>query len=451
MSTIERHIYTISEITSSIKTLLEDAFPFVWVSGEISNFRKPSSGHYYLTLKDDKAQISAVMFRNQNKNLLFDLEDGQHILGLGRISVYEPRGTYQIILEFIEPKGVGALQIAFEQLKGKLEEEGLFDSGHKKNIPFLPGKISLITSPTGSVVHDIINVTQRRFPNMTIEIMPVKVQGLDAINQIVQAIEILNGRESTEVIIIARGGGSLEDLQPFNSERVARAVFASQVPVISAVGHETDFSICDFVSDLRAPTPSAAAELAVPVKNELINSIKYLKDNLSRNTYTLIQQKMHYLQHITKRLPHPKNKIQDMILRIDDYESRISQSIKRLLRYRKDKLNNINSRLIDHNPNFLTYKLKVQLDKISDNIHKKLLILISENKYKHNELSTKLEAINPSAILKRGYSITRTLPDCLVVRQPEDVALDQQVDVMIAGGHLICRIERISKNGEKNI
>ena len=451
MPSTERHIYTISELTSSIKAVLENEFPFAWISGEISNFRRPSSGHFYFTLKDDKAQISGVMFRNQNKNLNFNLEDGQHILGLGRISVYEPRGSYQIILEFVEPKGIGALQIAFEQLKNKLDAEGLFDPKHKKSIPFLPSKISLVTSPTGSVVYDIINVSQRRFSNIPIEIVPVKVQGMEAVDQIVHAIEMLNERDGTDVIIIARGGGSLEDLQPFNSERLAHAIFFSEVPVISAIGHETDFTICDFVSDLRAPTPSAAAELAVPVKSELMNSISYLRNSLSRVIMGLVTQKRLYLRQTTKRLPHPKNRIQDLIFRIDDYSLRLSKSINRIIRYRKVRLENNLTRLVDHNPGFLIYKLKVRLEKTTEIIPNKLLNMISENKYKLKELCSTLEAINPKAILKRGYSITRSLPDHSVVRHPEDVLLNQQVEVMIATGQLICKVERISKDGEKNV
>ncbi len=254
-----RRVYAVSELTSKVKGLLEEKFSFIWITGEISNFRVPASGHYYFLLKDEKSRINALMFRPQIQNLTFEPGDGMQIIGLGRLSVYSPQGTYQIILEYIEPKGVGALRIAFEQLKKHLFKEGLFDEQYKKSLPFLPKKISIVTSPTGAVVHDIIHIVDRRFPNVHIEIVPAKVQGEGAEDEIISGINLVNTRNDTDVAIIARGGGSLEDLNAFNSEAVARAIFASEIPVISAVGHETDFTIADFVSDLRAPTPSAAA------------------------------------------------------------------------------------------------------------------------------------------------------------------------------------------------
>lgn len=220
-----RQIYTVSELTDSIKLLLEENFPFIWICGEISNFNVPVSGHYYFSLKDEEAQISAVMFRSQNRNLKFVPEDGMNIIGLGRVSVYGPRGSYQIIFEYLEPRGIGAIQVAFEQLKNKLSAEGLFEEDHKKPIPFLPKNISIITSPTGSVVHDILKIIDRRFPSVQIEIIPVKVQGEGSNNEIVGGIELLNTRGDADVAILARGGGSIEDLQAFNSEEVARAIF----------------------------------------------------------------------------------------------------------------------------------------------------------------------------------------------------------------------------------
>ena len=269
-NTDQHRIYTVSELTSDLKDILEKTYPFIWIFGEISNFNVPVSGHFYFTVKDEHAQINAVMFRNQNRNLKFKPEDGISITGLGRITVYEPRGTYQIIFEYLEPKGTGAIQLAFEQLKKRLADEGLFDEKHKKPLPFLPGKISIITSPTGAVVHDILKIIDRRFSNLHLEIVPVKVQGYGAEDEIISAIEMINARCDSDVAILARGGGSLEDFHAFNSEAVARAVFASKIPIISAVGHETDFSITDFVADFRAPTPSAAAELGSSFKERAL-------------------------------------------------------------------------------------------------------------------------------------------------------------------------------------
>ena len=291
-----RRILTVSELTGQIKSLLENSFAFVWVCGEISNFRTPGSGHYYFTLKDASAQVAAVMFRNQNRQLKFLPADGMSIVGLGRISVYEPRGSYQIILEYVEPAGVGALQVAFERLKQRLAVAGYFDEHHKQRLPFLPHKISVITSPTGAVVHDIITVASRRFPNMPLQIVPVKVQGVGSEDEIASALELVNRRSDADVIILARGGGSLEDLQAFNSERVAMAIFTSRIPVVSAVGHETDVTIADFIADVRAPTPSAAAELVVPDKNELARRCIEIESKLHAiiNNYLSSHNKIYF-------------------------------------------------------------------------------------------------------------------------------------------------------------
>jgi exodeoxyribonuclease VII large subunit len=281
MSMQMKEILTVSQLTDNIKDLLEEVFGFVWVEGEVSNLRRPQSGHVYFTLKDVKSQIRAVYFRKygspKNRTADFELEEGLSVLCRARISVYPPRGDYQLIVESVEPRGVGALQKAFEQLKAKLATEGLFDEQYKKEIPFIPKRIGVVTSPTGSVIRDILNITKRRFPAADILIAPVKVQGSDAAAEIIQAISNLCAEGSVDVIIIARGGGSLEDLAPFNDESLARKIFSSTIPIVSAVGHETDFTICDFVADLRAPTPSAAAELVVPQRAELLTKIINLK------------------------------------------------------------------------------------------------------------------------------------------------------------------------------
>jgi exodeoxyribonuclease VII large subunit len=327
-STDTPHIYTVSELTAKLKVLLEDGFPFVWICGEISNLRIPASGHFYFTLKDEKAQINAVMFRGQNRNLKFIPEDGMRVTGIGRVSVYEPRGTYQIILEYIEPEGTGAIQLAFEQLKERLTAEGLFDEKHKKPLPFLPCKISIITSPTGAVIHDILNIVNRRFPNIPIEIIPVKVQGEGSEREIVWGLETINARSDSDVVILARGGGSLEDFHAFNSEDVARAIFVSKIPIISAVGHETDFSISDFVADFRAPTPSAAAELVVPLKSDLIKKTAELTNHLTIRFLRYIDHLQTLVKQITHRLADPNKRIEDLRLRTDDLLSRLIRTVK---------------------------------------------------------------------------------------------------------------------------
>jgi len=261
---MEEKIYTVSELTREIKQVLETGFPCLWVEGEISNFKRHSSGHLYFTLKDENSQIRCAMWRYRANDLIFRPEDGMKVLVQGNLQVYEPGGYYQIIVQQVQPAGVGELQLAFEQLKKKLYAEGLFDEAHKKPIPIFPERIGVITSPTGAAIRDIISVITRRFPIAQIILAPVRVQGPGAKEEIVQAIQDFNEFGEVDVLIVGRGGGSLEDLWAFNEEVVARAIFTSKIPIISAVGHEIDFSISDFVADRRAPTPSAAAEMAVP-------------------------------------------------------------------------------------------------------------------------------------------------------------------------------------------
>jgi exodeoxyribonuclease VII large subunit len=447
----DRRIYSVFELTQSIKSLLEGRFAFVWISGEISNYRMPSSGHCYFTLKDDRAQINAVMFKGQKRSLNFDLEDGLTIIGLGRISVYEPRGTYQIILEYIEPKGVGALQLAFERLKKHLFDEGLFDEKNKQPLPFMPRKISLVTSPTGAVVHDMIHIICRRFPNMNIEIVPVRVQGTGAVDEIVRALQLLDERSDTDLIILARGGGSLEDLQAFNSEAAARAIFDVRIPIISAVGHEIDYTISDFVADLRAPTPSAAAELAVPLKKDFCRKVADATGALRTRMLTYLNKKRLVLNQTSKRLIDPKKNVFNLRLRIDDLNSRLVRFAALSIRQRKEQLKWRNNVLISNNPGKLLIKLKEKNDILSE---KQLIFidkLINNKKYVIRELCAKINALNPESILDRGYSITRTIPGAVVVRHAEKVAVQQQVEVILAKGSLICHVERTRTDGEKNV
>lgn len=441
----QRHIYSVSEINENIKVILEAKFSIVWVSGEVSNFRKPgASGHYYFTLKDAHSQISTVMFRAQIRNLKFDLEDGLNIIGLGRISVYEPRGTYQIILEYLEPKGIGALQIAFEQLKAKLASEGLFDSSQKKAIPFLPNKISVITSPTGAVIHDILNVARRRFPAIPIEIVPVKVQGESSIPEIEKALQLLNDRKASDVIILARGGGSLEDMMAFNSERIARAIFASQIPVVSAVGHETDFTISDFVADLRAPTPSAAAELVIPSKDELLRRCSELKLRLTSISYNHIGKVRSALSEIFSRLIHPRQRIQDSRLKLDDHTGRLTRSMMTKLQQNQDSLAWKMNALQQISPLIKIQKLNLKIKQSDQDLLNHFKLYLSKNSSRFREIAGKLTTLSPLAILSRGYSITRTIPEETVVRNSCDVSIGQNLEILLARGSLICRVERIN-------
>ncbi len=431
-----KKLYTVSELTVHIKTILEVRLPFVWVFGEISNLRVPSSGHFYFTLKDAGAQIKAVMFKGQTRNLKFGLKDGMAITGLGRLNVYEPHGTYQIIFEHMEPKGTGALQVAYEQLKTKLFNEGLFETEYKRPVPFLPSKISMITSPTGSVVHDMLNIIERRFPNMAIDIWPVKVQGKGSETQIARALRSLNKRADTDLIIIARGGGSLEDLQAFNSETVARAVFKSEIPVISAVGHETDFTICDFVSDLRAPTPSAAAELAVPQKKDLLFRCRELSLALSTKMQTRIDRLRGQLENSLDRLRNPVRDIQDLRLKTDDYTMRISRSLTLYLERYRERLAWRTEKLVSNNPMRLIDPHKKKLEQIRLDTFLLIQKALTTKKTLLGEISARLHALNPTDILARGYSITRTTPHRRVVKDANNVSMGQELEIILATGVL---------------
>jgi exodeoxyribonuclease VII large subunit len=442
-------IYSVSELTSKIKHLVEDSFPFVWIRGEISNFRMPSSGHCYFTLKDESAQIAAVMFRAQNRQIKFVPEDGLSIIGLGRLTVYEPRGSYQIILEYVEPAGVGALQIAFEKLKRRLADKGYFDENRKKPIPYLPGKISVITSPTGAVVHDIITVIGRRFPNVQIEIVPVKVQGSGAEGDIVAALRLVNDRADSDVIILARGGGSLEDLQAFNSEAVAMAVFSSRIPVISAVGHETDVTIADFIADLRAPTPSAAAEMAVPEKSELLRRRRELEQALLDGLRRHLEKLRQNLNELQNRLSNPRRKVQELWLRVDDFSGRLKRLAASCVRRDKERICGLMRRLNSNSPKALVHNMNLKLDVNRYNLLTNITFII-KNKHSAASGSTiKLESLNPLAILRRGYSVTRSLPDRRVVIHPDQVSLDQQVEILLADGQLVCNVKGKTHHGQE--
>ena len=392
------HILSVSELTQLIKFQLEQSFDSLWVEGEISNFRMPSSGHFYFTLKDEKSQIRVVMFRSQNLELDFQPEDGLAVICRGRLNVYETRGEYQLILDYLEPRGLGALQLAFEQLKQKLAQEGLFDPAHKRPLPLLPRKIAIITSPTGAAIQDILNIIERRFTNVEILISPVKVQGEGAAQEIVSALEEINQMREMDVIILARGGGSIEDLWTFNEEIVARAIYRSVIPVISAVGHEIDFTIADFVADLRAPTPSAAAELVVKNKGDLVNTLNNLEvrlRNTLRKVYEMNQNRFFFLQ---KRMPDPRKVIPSLRLKIDEYGERITLSV--------------------------SIKIKIKREKVEGMVGR-------------------LDALSPLNVLKRGYSITRTVPDLKMVRDAKQLVHGDKINVRLFKGNLVCRVEEV--------
>jgi len=391
-------ILTVTQLTEAIKGTLEMEFGVVWVTGEISNLRRPVSGHLYATLKDETSQIRMVAFRGTTARLGFDLEDGMQIVCRGRINVYQPRGEYQIIIDAAEPKGLGALQKAFEQLKGRLEKEGLFDSSHKRKIPFLPGTIGIVTSPSGAALRDILNITGRRFPSVHMVIAPAAVQGIEAPREICRAIAELN-EFGADVIIVARGGGSLEDLFCFNDEQVARTIYASKIPVISAVGHEIDFTIADFVADLRAPTPSAAAELVVPDRKDLIERIQGLRLRLMQGCDRVLRERKTKLVFVTEGLRDPQGRLTELRRMVED----LRKGMETLIRSRMDTCRN-----------FLQGKVAL------------------------------LDTLSPLAVLKRVFGIVR-MADGSIVRDAEMLVIDERVNVRVASGSFTARVTTISR------
>ena len=396
----EKHIYSVSEITKYIRVILEDSFPGVWIEGEISNFVLHSSGHMYFSLRDKTAVLKCAMFKRANEKLKFKPKDGMRVICFGSISVYEARGDYQLIAEEIEPKGIGALQLAFQQLKEKLQKEGLFSDAYKVPIPFLPTRIGIVTSPTGAAIRDILNIARRRFSNVEIIINPVKVQGESAKDEIAQAIKDFNRFKNIDVMIVTRGGGSLEDLWPFNEEVVARAIYGSEIPVISAVGHEIDYTISDFVADFRAPTPSAAAELVIPKKDDLINAIS---TSLARLKNALVSK----LDTLTGRFTALK-------------ESYILKQPLNLITQYEQKIDDLSKGLairIDH-----IVKMRGENFKLS---------------------AGKLETLSPLAILSRGYSITTKMPDGVIVKDAGSLKAGDEVETKLGRGKFKSRVEEI--------
>ena len=397
---MEQRIYSVTELTHSIRESLEANFASLWVEGEVSNLRIPSSRHFYFTLKDAESQLKCVMFRHLNQFLKFELKDGLQVLARGQITVYEKRGDYQLLVEKLEPRGQGALQLAFEQLKEKLEKEGLFLKEHKKVIPLLPMQIGIVTSPTGAAIRDILNVISRRFCKVSIIVNPVRVQGKGAADEIAVAIDEFDEMGNLDVLIVTRGGGSIEDLWAFNEEVVARSIFRCRIPVISAVGHEIDYTISDLVSDLRAPTPSAAAELVIAEGEELLRSISTARDRIT--------------------------------LTIETHLSRLSDRVKTLqeaygFRRFEDGLRQHAQRIDDSR----------------ETIGKKMSHLIELSRRNVENMTGRLASLNPESVLRRGYSLAFKLPEKKLIRDVSVINTGDRVEIKVEQGSFISRVEHL--------
>jgi len=387
-------IYTVSTLNQSARLLLEEGLGTIWVEGEISNFIRASSGHIYFSLKDENAQVRCAYFKGR-RNQQNAWKQGMHVLACAKVSLYEPRGDYQLIVEYIEEAGVGALQKAFEVLKAKLQAEGLFASEYKKPLPAYPQCLGVITSPTGAAIQDILHVLERRYPSLPVIVYPTLVQGTSAAPQIVHMIELANQHQQCDVLIVARGGGSMEDLWPFNEEIVARAIFNSQIPIISGVGHEVDFTIADFVADVRAPTPSAAAELASPDGEALLAYLEQIHNRLIQQITHKLTFKQHQLQSLINRLRHPRERLQFFAQKLDEQTHRLQQAWQKLFTRRQHRLN---------------------------------LLLQT------------LQTLSPKATLERGYAIVKNTKG-QIIRNASDVNKDESIFTTVSQGEIKSRVE----------
>ena len=438
----ERKIYSVTELSREIKGMLEGKFPDVWVAGEVSNFRAAGSGHYYFTLKDATAQLRAVCFRNQARYLKFKPQDGISVVARGRLSVYEARGEYQLYVEYLEPAGLGGLQLAFEQLKSKLAAEGLFDPARKKPLPVLPRTVGIVTSSSGAAVRDILRVLKRRFPNVNALLYPARVQGEGAAQDIVEGIEYFNKHALAEVLIVGRGGGSLEDLWAFNEEPVARAIAGSKIPIISAVGHEVDFTIADFVADLRAPTPSAAAELVVHRKQDFVAELDH---RVRRMTQVLRLKLSEAREQLTGlRL---STVFQTVAARVTERAQRVDDAIAEMNRLFTAKLSDCRKALLETSSGVIRYdferliRLKgAALAEREVKLTTEFTGYLNERKARLTQVSAILAERSPLTILNRGYSITRDASG-RILRDAAQVNVGDDVSVHLARGELGATIQ----------
>lgn len=436
----QRHIFSVTELNNAAKRLLEGQFPAVWIEGEISNLVQPRSGHLYFTLKDDDAQIRAAMFRGNNVRLNFRPRDGVQVLVRGRLSLYTPRGDYQLIVDQMEEAGLGALQRAFEQLKAKLLAEGLFDDSRKRPVPARPACIGVITSPTGAAIHDILTVLQRRFPLTDVIIYPTLVQGTDAPAQICNAIAKANARNECEVLIVGRGGGSLEDLWCFNDEKVARAIAASTLPIVSAVGHQIDFTIADFVADARAPTPSAAAEMLSADSEELLDTLAGYEQWMEDWITHLIERQQERLNWLSRQLKHPGKRLEEHNQRLDELDLRLRNAIQRTLQLRSSHLATARARLQSHTPLHALQSCVHRVETLSNLLRKTMAQRLRDQQRDLAHLAQRLDTVSPLNTLGRGYAIVQTL-DSTVVRSSQQVTPGQKIKARLHEGELLCRVE----------
>ncbi|MGE6234811.1 exodeoxyribonuclease VII large subunit [Aeromonas media] len=440
----QQQIFTVTRLNSAVRMILEQDLGLVWLTGELSNLAMPSSGHWYFSLKDISAQVRCAMFKGNNRRVPFRPQDGMQVLVQARVSLYEPRGDYQLIIESMQPAGDGMLALRFEELKRRLGAEGLFDEGRKRPLPREPRAVGLVTSATGAALHDMLTVLGRRAPDLPVFIYPTQVQGSAAIGQIVAAITLANRRAEVDVLIVGRGGGSLEDLWCFNEEAVARAIAHSTIPVVSAVGHEVDVTISDFAADLRAPTPSAAAELVAPDRSARAQRLVHLKQRLVQAISRRQTAARHGFALLQKLLDHqdPKRRLEQQSQRLDELSGRLQQLLNLRLHQGERRLANLELRLQARSPEKLLAAGKRRHQLAQERLHTLMNKRQDLAAHRLAMLSARLDGISPLATLGRGYSITRT-PSGEVISRAAQVSPGQQLVTTLAEGSLRVRVEEV--------
>ena len=441
-----QEIISVSEINKRAKSILEENFPFVWIQGEVSNFFSAASGHWYFSLKDETSEIRCAMFTNKNHHITFEPKDGDHLVLNGTLSIFEGRGQYQIIVEHIELAGEGALLKAFEELKKKLQLEGLFDDSIKRQLPAYPKDIAVVTSPDGAVIQDIINVLDRRSPFLDLTVVPTLVQGEKAAPLICDALNKVGKLKKVDVVILARGGGSIEDLWAFNNEEVARAIVNCPTPIISAVGHETDFTISDFVSDLRAPTPSIAAEIISQPYSELIETLEGYQNYISRSVISQIDLQRTQIANLIKRIRHPGDKLREISQKLDYVETTLIQNINQEISFKKNGLNLKDLSLQQNSPQNKIKEAKVYLQNASKDLLKALKLEIERKSTVLAEIVATLQAVSPLSVLSRGYSIISTEPDGKILSSSNQVEIGQTISAILSKGSIKAEIKSKDEN-----
>lgn len=438
-------IFTVSRLNQTVRLLLEQEMGQVWISGEISNFTQPSSGHWYFTLKDDTAQVRCAMFRNSNRRVTFRPQHGQQVLVRANITLYEPRGDYQIIVESMQPAGEGLLQQKYEQLKAKLQAEGLFDQQYKQPLPSPAHCVGVITSKTGAALHDILHVLKRRDPSLPVIIYPTAVQGDDAPGQIVRAIELANVRGECDVLIVGRGGGSLEDLWSFNDERVARAIFASRIPVVSAVGHETDVTIADFIADLRAPTPSAAAEIVSRNQLELLRQIQHGQQRLEMAMDYYIANRTRRFTQLHHRLQqqHPQLRLARQQTVLERLRQRMNFALENKIKQANQRQQRVSQRLSQQNPQPRIYRAQTRIQQLEYRLAENIRARLSAQRERFGNAVTHLEAVSPLSTLARGYSVT-TATDGKVLKQTKQVKTGDVLTTRLSDGWVESEVKSVT-------